>query len=360
MKKLLVMLLVVVLAFGLVACGEKESENEATYTLKVSLMDGSMSAMPVWVGIEEGIFEKHGIKLELSTFTNGMVQVEAIDTYDVGITGIGGILAGTLRYGGTIIDLTCSDEGTQYIYGRPESNVVASGKGHNTLNPEIYGSAEGWKGAEVLSVKGNVMEYMMLKVLSGVGLGLEDVNVTWMDQPTCNTSLIAGQGDLATINGPSAYTPDKEDFEVIATAQMMNIGLVAALISSDATLADAAKTEAIAAFMEAYYEAKAWLGEEANNAAAKQYVMDWYVYSGYSATEDGAAKHFDSETFYNVDQAYALMHDAGSREGMSIFESQHADILQFFIDAGTYDEASMAEFEKGIVDTSFVDALYAK
>ncbi|MBQ3112351.1 MAG: ABC transporter substrate-binding protein, partial [Firmicutes bacterium] len=210
MKKLLVMLLVVVLAFGLVACGEKEAENEATYTLKVSLMDGSVSAMPVWVGLEEGIFEKYGIELELSTFTNGMVQIEAIDTYDVGITGIGGILAGTLRYGGTVIDLTCSDDGTQYIYGRPDSNVVASGKGHNTLNPEIYGSAEGWKGAEVLSVKGNVMEYMMLKVLSGVGLTLDDVNPTWVDQPTCNTSLIAGQGDVATINGPSSYTPDKE------------------------------------------------------------------------------------------------------------------------------------------------------
>jgi len=142
MKKLLVMLLVVVLAFGLVACGEKEAENEATYTLKVSLMDGSISAMPVWVGIEEGIFEKYGIELELSTFTNGMVQVEAIDTYDVGITGIGGILAGTLRYGGTIIDLTASDEGTQYIFARPDSKIGAVGKGHNALNPELDGDAE--------------------------------------------------------------------------------------------------------------------------------------------------------------------------------------------------------------------------
>jgi len=360
MKKLLVMLLVVVLAFGLVACGEKEAENEATYTLKVSLMDGSISAMPVWVGIEEGIFEKYGIELELSTFTNGMVQVEAIDTYDVGITGIGGILAGTLRYGGTIIDLTASDEGTQYIFVRPDSKIVAAGKGHNSLNPEIYGDAESWKGAEVLSVKGNVMEYMMLKVLSGVGLTLDDVNVTWMDQPTCNTSLIAGQGEVATINGPSSFTADKEAFEVLATAPMMNIGLVAALIASDDVLADPAKVEAIHAFMAAYYEAKAWLADEANDAAAKQYVLDWNDYSGYSTTLESCSKHFDSETFYSIEETYALLHDAGTREGMGIFESQHADILQFFIDAGTYDEASMVEFEKGIVDTSFVDALYAK
>ena len=74
------------------------STENKTYTLNVSGIDGSITLFPVYLAQEMGWFDEVGMTINRSGFTNGPVQMEAIDTWDIGVTGVGGVLSGTISY----------------------------------------------------------------------------------------------------------------------------------------------------------------------------------------------------------------------------------------------------------------------
>ena len=329
---------------------------QQTQKITIGVIDGSLAGGIVWCAQQEGIFEKYGIEVETQTFTNGMVMLEAIDNIDVALTGIGGILAGTINYDAQIISVIAPDSGTQYLFVRPDGAIAAAGQGHNTLSPEIYGDAESWKGAQVLSTSGNVLQYLLMNALDGFGLTLDDVQVTWMDMPTCNASFLAGEGDAATVTGSVSYAEDKADYVVAATGPMCDLGLTTCMLAEPAKIEAPETHDAMVTFLKACFESVDWMQD--NIDAAEAHMIDWCEYCGQECTPELAKVYLAADPNYTLEEVYAMMHEKSSQGDYSVVEERLLKILDFYVACENYVESDKDKFLDNKLTTSIIDEVY--
>jgi len=338
------------------AAEDASTEKDVRRQIKIGVIDGSLAGEIIWCAQKEGFFDEHNIDVEVTTFTNGMVMLEAIDTMDVALTGIGGILAGTINYDAQIFSVIAPDSGTQYLYVRPDGDIAAAGQGHNTLNEEIYGDAESWKNASVLCTSGNVLQYLLMNVLEGFGLTLEDVNVTWMDMPTCNASFLAGEGDAATVTGSVSYAEDKKDYVVAATGPMCDLGLTTCMLAVPDKIADEETSAAMAVFLDACFESVDWI--HANADKAEEYMIEWCEYCGQECTPELAKIYLQADPNYTLDEVYTMMHETSEEGDYSVVEEQLLSILDFYIACENYEEADKDVFLDNHFTTEIIDRVY--
>ena len=176
---------------------------DKSYELTVSGIGGSLNYLPIYIAEQEGWFKEKGLDIEEVLFTNGPVQMESLssDGWDIGCTGVGGVFAGVLGYDALVLGSSNTDDGTQYVFARNDSDIVKAGKGHNSLSDEIYGDADSWKGKSILCNTGSVTQYVLIKVLEGFGLTVDDVNFIAMDPATAYSAFLAGEGDVCVLTG---------------------------------------------------------------------------------------------------------------------------------------------------------------
>lgn len=383
MKKMIALCLCVFTMLSLISCGSKDSgtdkssdttasdkgevnESETktdpgkTYKLRVSGIDGSLTLFPVYLAQEKGWFKEAGLEIERSGFTNGPVQVEAIDNWDIGVTGIGGVLAGTISYDAVILGMVHPDDGTQSLFVRPDSAVAKAGTGHNTISDEIVGDTESWKGMTINSTYGNVLHYMLLKTLGGFGLTADDVTINWMDMPTANAAFLAGEGDATCTSGFNSFADDKEEFVKASTGALAETGLMTNIIANSKSLADPELREAMKIFIDVFMTATEWIN--ANHDEAAKLVVEWSEYSGVEITEEIAKIHMVSDPFYTLKDTYDKMHNPSSDGGeYSKMQEEILGVLKFFIETESYQEGDEDKFLKPEhVDTSIIDELYSE
>lgn len=383
MKKLIALCLALTMILGLVACGSKPApetntptegntdtptaepsgngeEAQKEYHLKVSGIDGSITLFPVYVAQEMGWFEEAGLTIERLGFTNGPVTMEAIDTWDISVTGIGGVLSGLISYDAVLVGTVGTDDGTQYLFVRPDTPVAAAGKGHNSINPEIVGDAESWKGMSVNSTYGTVLHYLLLKTLSGFDLTIDDVVVNWMDMPTSNASFLAGEGDATCVSGEVSLKADKDEFVVAATGPISDLGLQTNIVANPTAIADAETREAMKVFLRVFFKATEWI--TANPDEATEYMIAWCDYAGNTVEEDVARIYCTIDPYYTIEDNYNSLHEP-ARDGGNYCRTQEEllGVLRFFIDTESYQVGDDELFLKdGHLDTSLIDELYAE
>ena len=388
MKRLIALFLVLVLAFGLFACGKDNSSDSSTsgnndaatgdtatgdtatgdtaeggetqkeYTLRVAGIDGSSTLFPVYVAQEKGWFEEAGLNIERIGFTNGPVTMEAIDTWDISVTGVGGVLTGLITYDAVLLGKLQADDGTQYIFVRPDSDIAAAGSGNNSINDAIVGDAASWTGKSVNCTYGTVLHYLLIQTLSGFGLTIDDVTVNWMDIPTSNASFLAGEGDAACVSGDVSFAPDKENYVVASTGPLAELGLQTNFVANSESLADTELRDAMKVFLKVFFETTQWITENPNDAAP--YMIDWCAYAGRTIDEEVAYQNCTVDHYYTLEENYEALH-APASDGGDYCEMQEEilNVLKFFIDTESYqvgdDEKFLAE---GHFDTSLIDELY--
>lgn len=379
-KRMITFILLIAMVFSIIACGktantdqtkdikgadtetakmdeEKQDETNKTYKLRVSGIDGSLTLFPVYLAQEKGWFEEAGLEIERSGFTNGPVQVEAIDTWDIGVTGIGGVLSGTISYDAVVLGMVHPDDGTQTLFVRQDSEVAKAGSGHNTISDEIVGDTESWKGMAINSTYGNVLHYMLLKTLSGFDLTADDVVINWMDMPTANTAFLAGEGDATCTSGFNSFAEDKEDFVVASTGALAQTGLMTNIIANKDSLSDPELREAMKIFMRVFYQSMDWITQNPDEAATL--IVKWGDYSGVQMTEEIAKIHMDSDPFYTLQETYDRMHEPASNgEDYSKMTEEILGVLEFFIQTESYQDGDQDKFLKeNHFDTSIIDEL---
>ena len=366
MKRLIALCLALVMVLSLAACGTKndpgtdgkdnasdaENGGEKTYSLKVAGIDGSSTLFPVFVAQEKGWFEEAGLNIDRIGFTNGPVTMEAIDTWDISVTGVGGVLTGLITYDAVLLGKLQADDGSQYMFVRPDSDIVAAGTGNNTVNPEIVGDADSWRGKSINCTYGTVLHYLLIQTLSGFGLTIDDVTVNWMDIPTSNASFLAGEGDAVS------FQPDKENFVVASTGPMAKLGLQTNFVANSKALQDEELREAMKVFLRVFFETTDWI--TANPDEAAQYMIDWCEYAGRTIDEEVAYQNCTVDHYYTLEENYEALHTPASDGGdYCQMQEEILTVLQFFIDTDSYqagdDEAFLAE---GHFDSSLIDELY--
>lgn len=341
--------------------GEMATENATELiTLNVSTVEGGHYYLPAWVAEKKGWFKDAGIEIVRSDFTNGPVQMEAIDSWDIGFTGIGGTLAGLISYDAILLGTTDTDSGMQSIFVRPDSAVQEAGQGHNMINDQIWGSAEAWKGMTVNCTFGNVLHYLLIKTLSGFGLTIEDINVNWMDQPTSNASFLAGEGDVACIGGTVSFSEDKKNYIRATTGTLSETGLQGNIIANPEAYENAEKREAMKRFLRVYFEAVAWV--DANTDEAVDYMIEWAAYVGNTMTPEAAKNFILADSYYSVDMNYENLHTPASNgENYNRTQEQILNVLNFFIECEAYQQGDDERWlQSEHFDFTIIEELYTE
>ena len=334
------------------------STENKTYTLNVSGIDGSITLFPVYLAQEMGWFDEVGMTINRRGFTNGPVQMEAIDTWDIGVTGVGGVLSGTISYDAILLGTVGTDDGTQKLFVRKDTPVAAAGTGHNTLNDAIVGDADSWKGMSINCTYGNVLHYMLLKTLTGFGLTADDVEINWMDQPTCNAAFLAGEGDATCVSGVVSFAADKAEFVEASSGPVAEVGLLTNIMANPKSYADPETREAMKVFLKVFFKATEWI--TANPEEAVQYMIDWCDHAGNTVDEDTAYLYCTIDPYYTLEENYNTLHEPATDGGSYCrVQEQILGVLRFFIDTESYQQGDDEIFlQDNHFDTSLIDELY--
>lgn len=380
MKRALTMLVAIMLvAAMLVGCGGASSSTPAantpsgsgsgagstpakTYNLTISGISGSLNYLPVYIAQQEGWFDEAGLTFEEVLFTNGPVQMESLasDGWDIGATGVGGVLSGVIGYNAMVVGASNSDDGTQYVFARNDSDIVAAGTGNNTVNPNIYGDAASWKGKKILCNTGTVLQYLLIKTLAGFGLSPEDVTFMAMDAPTAYSAFLAGEGDLCVLTGSSgtfSMLEDTENYTAVSCGTWAETGLMCNFVANRNSYADAEKYEAMKVFLRVYFKALDWMKE--NFDAAVDYLVDFSDESGNSMERETASVYLQADTYYSLQEVCDMMSDKAEGQDYSIMEGRLLDVLDFFIEFGSYSEGDDQKF-LGSVDATMLNEVLAE
>ncbi len=338
---------------------ETGNETKKTYKLTVSGINGSINYTPVYIAREKGFLEEAGLEIEEVLFDNGPVQMEALssNSWDIGATGVGGVLSGAIGYDAILVGASNSDNGTQTIWVRKDSDIAAAGAGKNTINPSIVGDADSWKGSQVLCTSGNVLQYLLLKTLGGFGLTLDDIEFVAMDSPTANSAFLAGQGDAAVVTGAISFSQDKDDYVLASSGNLADTGLMCNFMVNKNSYNDPEKYEAMKVFLEVYFKTVDWMNK--NKEEVAQLCSDFNQECGINLSPETATLYLGQDPYYSLDEVYGMMHDKAEGAEYSVMESKLIDVLKFFIEYGNYNEGDEQLFLNHM-DTKLIDEVYAE
>lgn len=327
-----------------------------SYSLTVSGIGGSLNWLPVYIAQQEGWFEEENLEIDEVLFTNGPVQMESLSSngWDLGCTGVGGVFAGVLGYDAVVLGSSNTDDGTQYVFARSDSDIAEAGQGNNTINEEIYGSADTWKDSAILCNTGSVTQYVLIKMLEGFGLTQDDVQFIAMDPATAYSAFLAGEGDACVLTGSGGtfkMLDNTEDYTAVASGPLVDSGLMCSFVANKDSYADEETYEAMKVFMKVYFKSLDWMKE--NPEQVVQYCVDMNDENGSSLDPEIAEKYVQADTYFTLQETVDMMENKAEGSERSEMEEKLINVLNFFISVGNYVEGDDERFE-GHVDSTLL------
>ncbi len=206
MKKWLFVSLIGAILLVLAACGGEEAsttssnegstESKELETVKVGSLN-NLSNAAMYIGDENGSFEKYGIDLQFESFKGAQPMSIAVQTNEVDV-GTGAFTAGLfnlLMEGDSPIRIVA--DGSQEKKGYPSTALI--------VTKELYDSGvttiEDLKGKKVgITQNGASVHYILGKTLESAGLTYDDVEVTPLGSlGNIAAALESGQIDASSL-----------------------------------------------------------------------------------------------------------------------------------------------------------------
>ena len=359
MKKLISILLLCAFTLGFAACGSAMQENAASgsapaqtageetavempwpdveplaqpVTLNVAQLANTLPHLPTYIAQEKGWLDAVGIEVNSLVFQNGPAMMEAVGagSWDCASTGIGGVITGVLNQDIKVLAVAARDEGGfQAFFARPDNPIVQAGQGNGEI-PELYGTADTWRGQEILCAVGTTNQFLLYKTLENFGLTLEDVNVVNMDSSAANTAFLTGQGDVAGISGPLVFSDDKEEFVMVSSDAWAKTGIVTSFVASPTAWEE--KQEAITKWLEVVIMTNEWIAE--NQEEAAQYLTAMYEADGYPSTDEANLELIVNNPLCSLEYEKDII--TQNEDGVMKMKQQTIDALEGYVAMGNY------------------------
>ena len=221
--------------------------------LNVGYIDTSINGVGlIAVANELGLWEEAGIDVNLTPFTNGPTQIQAMAAGSLDIGYIGGGATWMPASGqATIITPNEATYG-DYVIATPESGAT---------------SVEDLEGLRVGVPEGGSGEMILSLALEEAGLTVDDIVRVPLDPPNVVSSFVAGQIDVAAIFSPLS----DQIFESVPDAVVLannkdfpETEFVGGWVASNQAVAD--KSEAVSRFLEVWIQANDWRLENVEEA----------------------------------------------------------------------------------------------
>ena len=325
MKKLITLLMLVVMLFGVAACTVSEPEDvqpedtEAAdapsvpdeeeevelVKMNVAVMPYQIS-LPVFHAIENNLDEEYGLELEMVMFANGATMNEAMasDQFDVTLTGGAGIY-GIATYDGVYISDAVyymkpddgEPSGGDGIYCLAD-NPATETRGFNPDYPNLYGDPDSIKGSTILYTSGTTAHQLVIMWLNAMGVGLDEVNMLNMDFAQSYQALTAEQADFACLTSP--YTTQAQDagYASVADGKSLHQNSVESIMAPRSYYEN--NKENLAKFLNMIYESNRML-EEGGIDYKVEWMEKWYDYNGTDYTDEEVYAEFALGEFVTWD-----------------------------------------------------------
>lgn len=337
---------------------EVEPLEEKT-SLSMSYLANSTPALTTYIADRLGWLDACNLDVNMMYFAGGPAQMEGSGSWEVGTTGIGGIITGILNYDIEVLGVAAQDKGLfQAFFARKDSQLVQDGQGHGEFQ-EVYGKPETWKGQNILTAVGTTNQYTLYRVLESLGLKLDDVNLINMDIAAATTAFLAGEGDVVGVQGTMIFDDEyqKEDSEyvMVASDQIVKSGLDVNYVATPKALAE--KPEAVKTWLELALMAGEWAN--ANPDQAAEMMGDLYAEDGYETTLESNKKTIVENPFTSLNDNYTFFTQKCESGERSIIEDNTFRAMEGYIEMGKYSqEQSDKMFAAGNYNAELITNIY--
>ena len=320
MKKFLALALALCMVFALCACGqqaaapaaapaaeeaapaaeEAAAPAEAAPAEKIPLKMSHhpyMHALPSIYNVENGLYDCFDYTIDY--YAGGPVQNEAIASgaWEVGTTGIGGAVLGIPGYNMKLLGIAQDEAITMDAWCRADSALAKC----ECDEIGVRGTAEDWKGLDILIATGTNTHLACIKTLDHLGLTESDVNlIDCSSVPNIFASFMAGEGDVAFVWAPYGYTfiLDEANYSKVCDVSMFGISMPTLVMCTEEAYNN--RPEVVKQWLELYY--KGVDGLMADTAAAAELLNDFEEEQGIVMDLETANMEFQYRPFLSLDE----------------------------------------------------------
>ncbi len=278
-KKLLSFATSISLAIGLTACqnasqaaqdkgagsqdagsqSEKADAAADTTTVRIAIMTGGASHWYAVIGKESGIFEKHGINLEITEFAAGINTVDAIATGQADV--------GNLADYACVNRLGSTQDNTNLVIIDRMSTSAGTSSGGLYVNPDKIKDLSDLAGEGFATQPGTVWDYWVAKTYEYAGIEKKDQKILNCESPSSAVAIMtSGEASAYWASGVNAAKLEEGGFKKILELDDLGLYTDAYFISSKDFLE---KNQNIAnEFVLAQKETADWIDANKDEAAA--------------------------------------------------------------------------------------------
>lgn len=308
-----------------------------------------------------GGYERANLDANVIVFGNGPILVEAMASgdCDAGLYGLGGTLAGTIGQGFVNLGAGSRDYHALQFFSPRDSDIVAAGQVTPDA-PELYGTADIWRGKEIFLPLGTTLHFMLSRGLEKLGLTTDDVTLTHMEVPNINTALRAGQCEVGGVWTNYPYGDLNDTCTSVMKASDVGVTLVTCFAATPTALEDEKKVEGIKKWMELYFDAVDWMyASDENRAQAVEWFIEWNEDNGIASVKEEIEAHCEYQRCYTLEENMEMFREKSANGEYSKLVEFNVEPLRFFVEQGNYKPEDIDTFlQPQYFDSSFVEELY--
>ncbi len=345
MKKLKTFFAVIMVICMLVGCSKSNSDS----SLKVALQT-TAQGVPAYIAQEEGYNNAEGLKIESRVYATGVAQLEALGAngWDVACIGAPPAMTANIAYDAKIIAVVLNESATE-LFVRSDSDILTS---ENAVEG-IRGSAEAWRGKDIILPLNTTSHYIILSSLAKLGLGAGDVNLINMDVGQAYTAFKSGQGDVVTLWDPNSFSAEDEGWVSVMYGPNTGVVCPCMLIASQKAIKE--KPEEIKAWLRAYFNVVE--SEEFTTEKMASATYNFFNANNVDITEEESILFAERKEFFDIEEAYDIFF--GNIDGQTPAEKYMYSIADFFYEQGSYTEEDYKKVTNGgLFYTDFIKELY--
>lgn len=296
-KKLIAVAATFTLVAGslLTGCGSKDGADGDLQTVRIAVMTGQADYYAALLEDKQGIYKKHGIKLEFTEYVAGINTIDAVVT---GVADIGMMadFATVNRIGNTIND-------TNLVIFSQISNGISQ-NGGLYVAPQYENNLKSLDGSKgFITQIGTVTEYYNALVFEKLGIDEKKQNIINTDSVQTSLALAnKNQASAIYITGSGASKFEEQGWKLALKSK--DLGIEAATYWLTTSAYNEANQELIGKFLEASQEAFDYIDanldetasyfESFSGLAAADFKANWKAVSHKVGFTEESAKHLES------------------------------------------------------------------
>ncbi|MCK2025602.1 ABC transporter substrate-binding protein [Microbacterium sp. SSW1-47] len=288
-------------------------EAREPVSLNVGYIDTSINGVGVIAAANElGLWEKYGLDVTLTPFTNGPTQIQAMQAGQIDVGYIGAGATWLPATGQATVIVPSETSLGDVVLARPGSGV----EDPKDLKGQRVGVPEGGSGEMILAL-----------TLLEAGLTFDDVERVVLDPPSVVSAYVGGQIDIAAIFSPlSAQILDSvpDTVTVADNASFPETSFLGSWVASNEAVDG--KADAVQRFLEVYAEVNDYRIDDteqvvewasaASGAPVDQLTQQASI-SGWTPSDEILANNEDGTTFEQYESIMRVFVQSGRMEDMT-------------------------------------------